>query len=193
MVRYAPLILAISVLSPSAVMAGDAHRELGPHVHGRGTFNIAVERNRIEIEFEAPAHDIVGFEHAPSTDREKAAIDGARAKLSSPLGTVFTVPAAAGCRLAQASVAMEVEDHDDEEKPGSKAPAQSDRDHHHSAFHAQYVLEGKSVRDITSLDFGYFSMFPGAEALDINLIAGRGQTKLEATRNKPGVRIDDGM
>src|SRR5262249_38687966 len=47
--------------------AQSAHRELGPHEHGRGTLNIAIEGNRVSMELEVPGMDIAGFEHAAKT------------------------------------------------------------------------------------------------------------------------------
>ncbi len=86
----------------------EGHRELGPHVHGHGTLNIAIEDKRVSMELEVPGMDIVGFEHAPSTDDQKAAVEKAKARLEKPLG-VFSLPAAAGCTVAEAKVAIEAE------------------------------------------------------------------------------------
>ena len=67
-----------------------------PHVHGHGTLNIAIEDKRVSMELEVPGMDIVGFEHAPSTDDQKAAVEKAKARLEKPLGDVL---AAGRCRL----------------------------------------------------------------------------------------------
>ena len=56
-------LVAISLLMTSA-RAEEDHRELGPHVHGHGTLNIAIEDKRVSMELEVPGMDIVGFEHA---------------------------------------------------------------------------------------------------------------------------------
>ncbi|MDH4983163.1 DUF2796 domain-containing protein [Hyphomicrobium sp. D-2] len=61
------------------------HRELGAHVHGRGTFNIAIEGSRVALELKAPGMDIVGFESAPTSDAQKAAVEKAKATLAKPL------------------------------------------------------------------------------------------------------------
>ena len=87
------LALAAMSLLTTAAFAEEEHRELGPHVHGHGTLNIAIEDKRVSMELEVPGMDIVGFEHAPSTDDQKAAVDKAKARLEKPLG-VFSLPAA---------------------------------------------------------------------------------------------------
>ncbi len=109
-------LVAMSLLA-YPTRAEDGHRELGPHVHGHGTLNIAIEDKRVSMELEVPGMDIVGFEHAPSTDDQKAAVEKAKARLEKPLG-VFSLPAAAGCTVAEAKVAVEAEhdDHGDDDR-----------------------------------------------------------------------------
>ena len=68
--------------------------------------------------------DIVGFEHAASTDDQKAAVEKAKARLEKPLG-VFSLPAAAGCTVAEAKVAIEAEhdhDGDDDHDASTRTP-----------------------------------------------------------------------
>ena len=113
-------IAAISLLA-NAARAEDEHRELGPHVHGHGTLNIAIEDKRVSMELEVPGMDIVGFEHAPSTADQKAAVDKATARLEKPL-EVFSLPTAAGCTVAEAKVSVEAEHHHDGETMMTTTP-----------------------------------------------------------------------
>ena len=95
--------LTFAAAAPTLARAADEHRELGPHVHGHGKLNIAVENKRVSMELEVPGMDIVGFEHDASTDDQKAAVEKAKAQLAQPLA-VFKLPAAAGCTVADAKV-----------------------------------------------------------------------------------------
>ena len=171
--------------------AAQEHRELGAHEHGRGTLNIAVEGNKVTMELEAPGADIVGFEHAAKTSPEKAAAEKAKAQLMTPL-SLFKLPAAAECRVTEASVEVEIGEHDHDGKEaakapeGGKAPAKGEG---HSEFHAQYTLECKAASSITAIEFGYFRAFAGAEKLDVNVITPKGQSKFEATRAKPSISL----
>lgn len=70
------------------------------HEHGKVTLNVAIESNRLTIELDSPAANVVGFEHAPRTYTEKAAAIEAGAFLTSAKG-LFGVPAAAGCRSTE--------------------------------------------------------------------------------------------
>ena len=100
--------------------------------------NIAIEGDGIEMELIAPGADIVGFEHAPDTDADRAAVQAAIATFQNGL---FTLPEAAGCELEAVGIYSSLlpdgkpvhsgdhhhdEDHKDEHGHGNK-----DDDHGH--------------------------------------------------------------
>lgn len=158
-------------------------REAGPHQHGHGTLNIAIEANRVSMELEAPGNDIVGFEHAAKTKIQRAAIDKAKLRLGAPL-SLFRLPANAGCALKAATVKVEGGGKEDEKQAGH-----THGDHDHSEFHAEYTLECGTIANLTSIEFPYFSLFKGAEELDVTVITPKGQNKFEVTRDKPHLEL----
>ena len=82
-------LASVAILIALPALAEQAeHRQLGPHVHGQGTLDIAIEGKKIEMELVAPGMDIVGFEHVASTDEQKAAVEKAKAKLTDVLERV---------------------------------------------------------------------------------------------------------
>jgi Protein of unknown function (DUF2796) len=184
---------AVVVLGALAAHPGAAqttHRELGPHEHGRGTLNIAVEGNKISMELDVPGIDIVGFEHEAKTHKDKTTLEKAKQKLSAPL-SLFKLPASAGCRVTEAKVEVETGEHDHaakEEKKG-EASKSSEKEQHHSEFHNAYSLECSSPASITGIEFGYFNAFPGAEKLEVNVITPKGQNKFEVTRTRPNLSL----
>jgi Protein of unknown function (DUF2796) len=164
-------------------------REAGPHQHGHGTLNIAVEGSRVSMELEVPGNDIVGFEHAAKTKVQRAAMAGARAQLGAPL-SLFRLPANAGCAVKEATVKIESGSKDDAKKAGHK---HDDHDHDHSEFHAEYTLECGTITNLTSIEFPYFSVFKGAEELEVNVVTPKGQTKFEVNRDKPRLELSELM
>ena len=78
---------------------------------------------------------------------------------------------------------IESEDHA-KDNVGKSASAE----HGHSAFKAQYAFNCKSPANITSIEFGYFRIFAGAQRLDVNVVTAKEQAKFQATRAKR--RID---
>ena len=99
------------------------------HVHGTGTMNLAVEGELLSIDLIIPANDLVGFEHEPSDDADRAAVEKARDALMDG-AALLGVPSAAGCTLDQVEVHSallgdEDEHHHDDEKHDDHA----DKDH----------------------------------------------------------------
>src|SRR5690606_15468836 len=91
-------LAAATFILVSPALAGEAqHRQLGPHVHGQGTLDVAIEGKKIAMELVVPGMDIVGFEHIATTDAQKAAVEKAKAKLTDVLD-VFKLPASANCK-----------------------------------------------------------------------------------------------
>ena len=96
-------------------MEGDTFRQHGTHVHGVASLNIALADNELFIEFESPAIDIVGFEHEPGTDEEKATFQKALGILR--VGNrMFAFSPDAGVRLEK-SVIKSVVHHNCEHEP----------------------------------------------------------------------------
>lgn len=181
------LILAAMTLS-LPTHGEETHRELGAHVHGHGTLNMAVEEKRVSMELEVPGMDIVGFEHAASTEEQKAAVEKAKAQLAKPLA-LFALPPQAGCAVAEASVAVEAEQHDDDHDAGDKEDAKAEHDHEeaagHNQFHATYALDCTRPAELTAITFDYFKLFAGAHELTVNVVTAKGQSKYEVSRDKP--------
>src|SRR5262245_33600479 len=184
----AVVVFGAFAVHPAA--AQTVHRELGPHEHGRGTLNIAVEGNRVSMELEVPGMDIVGFEHEAKTRKDKATLEMAKQKLSAPL-SLFKFPASAGCRVTEAKVDVEAGEHNHATKEGKTVDTSksSEKERHHFEFHNQYSVECASPASITTIEFGYFNTFPGAEKLDVNLITAKGQNKYEVTRANPTLSL----
>jgi uncharacterized protein DUF2796 len=187
------LVLALPLAANLGLSPGAAQeRQLGAHEHGRGIVNLAIEGARVSLELEAPGADIVGFEHATRTARQKAALKQAKQQLLAPQA-LFKFPSAAGCVVAEARVDFEAGEHDQEhgqEKKkgagagGSKAEAEAG----HSDFHGQYAFHCQDPARITAIEFGYFQAFAGAQKLEVNVITPKGQTRFDVTRAK--ARID---
>jgi hypothetical protein len=187
---FAAMALAATV---SAVAYAEEHRELGPHVHGHGNLNIAVEDKRVSMELEVPGMDIIGFEHDATTDDQKAVMEKVKAQLAQPLA-VFKLPAAAGCTVADAKVAVEAEHHHDgdaDDDHDQAAGEDHDHDGHegHKEFHVTYTLDCAKPASITAIDFDYFTLFAGAHDLTVNLVTAKAQNTYNVTRDAPSLDL----
>ena len=79
------------------------HRHHEAHEHGVAHMNVAFEGNELYIELISPAANIVGFEHQPRTQEQKAAVKAAIKKLEAG-EKLFAFPSGAGDRLVKSKV-----------------------------------------------------------------------------------------
>ena len=61
--RITSPLIGLALLSSSMTLSADEFESHGAHVHGIAQLQIAVEKNTLEMHFESPAMNIVGFEH----------------------------------------------------------------------------------------------------------------------------------
>lgn len=184
------LVLAAALMPLTAASAAeDGHKEHGAHVHGHGTFNIAIEGKTVAMELVAPGADIVGFEHVAKSEADKQAVTEGRQALSD-LNNVVTLPQDAGCSLKKVSVAIETEgEHDDHDHKaekhddhGHKAKKTGEKEETHGEFHAEYTLACSAPEKLNTMTFVYFDTFKGAQELDVTVIGPKQQQKYEVNR-----------
>jgi hypothetical protein len=147
------------------------HAAAGPHEHGVGALEVALEGRTLAIELRLPAQDLVGFERAPRTDAERARIDAAGKALAD--AGLFTPAAAAGCVPAGApAVALP--------KFSGKAAADD-----HADFEAAYRFECANPAALTTLEHTVFKAFPRIKQLKAQAVTAKGQRQATLTHGRP--------
>ena len=202
--RLAPLALLALGLAAHPATAQE-HRALGAHVHGHGRLDIAREGDRIALALVAPGADVVGFEHAPQSEADRAAVEAALDRLSRPL-ELIAFPEAAGCEVLEVAAELVGEDHAEDE-----AHAHDDGDDHahdegdehahddhdeaggDSEFHALWELSCTDPGAIDALAFPYFDAFPGAQELAVQVVSDTGARAFEVERDAPELDLDGAL
>lgn len=180
-----------SVLALSAgllVLAGqsgaqETRRELGPHVHGTGRLDIVIDGNKLALDLDAPAHDIIGFEHAPGTPEQQAALDKATAALNDA-ASLFSPSSEAGCKLVKANAGLE-----QPEPADNSAKKPSGEQHAHADINGSFEFECADITRLKAIKLGYFAAFPGAGKLEITISGPKSQATREATRGSPTIDL----
>lgn len=178
-------------LLPGFVLAAeqhdhDHHDSLGAHEHGAAELDAALDGSMLEIELRSPAMNLVGFEHAPSSDADKRKIADARERLEQPYA-LFGLPAAAGCKLAETeleSPLFEGEAHDHDH--GDEHEHDGDHESQHSEIHAHYHFDCATPQAIQALDLqALFKAFPGTKKIQAQLIGPNGQRGAQLDADQP--------
>ena len=184
------LLLALPfALLPGFVLAAeqhdhDHHDRLGAHEHGAAELDAALDGSMLEIELRSPAMNLVGFEHAPSSDADKRKIADARERLEQP-DALFGLPAAAGCKLAETELESplfegEAHDHDHGDEHDG------DHESQHSEIHAHYHFDCATPQAIQALDLqALFKAFPGTKKIQAQLIGPNGQRGAQLDADQP--------
>ncbi|MDQ5770778.1 DUF2796 domain-containing protein [Thiothrix subterranea] len=105
--KYPSILFSLCLALSSGTLYADDHEHEheahGAHEHGAATLSLAVGTEGLEIMLESPAANIVGFEHAATTDADKQKLADTVKKLEAG-AELFSTNTEAGCTLKNAEV-----------------------------------------------------------------------------------------
>jgi hypothetical protein len=187
------LALPFALLPLAVAHAADEHDHehgsLGAHEHGVGRLNAALDGQTLELELQSPAMNLVGFEHAATTDADKAKVAAVRAQLENPL-VLFNLPKAAGCVVASQELESPLfgdkPDTDDDHVDDGKDEHHQD----HSEIHAHYQFTCSAPGALKTLDLAnIFNSFPATRKIQVQLISPSGQQGVEVTAEATALKF----
>lgn len=155
--------------------------QAAPHEHGSARMNVAVEAERIVIEFESPLHDLVGFEHAPRDARERDALKALEPTLRDATRH-FRLSAEAGCHAAEISVALPF---------GASAgkPAAAAHRRGHADLSARLTFVCAAPDALRDLEVRLFDAFPRLQRIRVQSATPRGQGSATLTPKRRGLSL----
>ncbi|WP_260958082.1 DUF2796 domain-containing protein [Pseudomonas citri] len=162
------------------------HGSLGAHEHGVARLNASLDGEILELELDSPAMNLVGFEHAATSDADKAKVAAIRAKLEKPAALINL--ADAKCSLEQ----QELESPLFGDEPGHEEHAEeADEDgHEHSEIHAHYQFRCVAPGSLTHLNLApLFQIFPATQKVLVQLVGPNGQQGGEVTAAAPTLKF----
>ena len=185
------LALASLMLTLPSVHANAS--ELDAHEHGSANLDIAIDTSTIEMRFESPAVNIVGFEYATEDEQQLLLINKAKSNLSN-FDLIYGLVGDVSCQTVKSSAKWVTEheaghdDHDDHEAGhddhGEVAKAE------HAEFIAEYRLECNQLNNLAAIDVKMFEFFPAIEDLDVQVVYSQGQIKFELDANNTLIKLD---
>ena len=165
------------------------HGSLGAHEHGVARLNASLDGETLELELDSPAMNLVGFEHAATSDADKAKVAAARAKLEKPAALINL--ADAKCTLEQQELESPLfGDEPGHEEHADEADEDGDEHHEHSEIHAHYQFRCVAPGALTHLDLTpLFKAFPATQKILVQLIGPSGQQGGEVTAAAPTLKF----
>ncbi|MBQ0743066.1 MAG: DUF2796 domain-containing protein [Pseudomonas sp.] len=161
---------------------GHEHESLSAHEHGVGSLNLVVDGGDVAIELVSPANNLLGFEHLPASNADKAKVKALQAQLNDA-DSLFVFPAAADCSVEEVELSsplFETEDGHEHEHEHSDKSAES-----HADIQAHFHFNCTQEAALDQIQVALFSAFPGTERLLLQAIGPKGQQggELTATQN----------
>ncbi|MFT3847607.1 MAG: DUF2796 domain-containing protein [Propionivibrio sp.] len=162
-IKHGLLVAALFAVALNAT----AHEK---HVHGEAKLEVAIEQNELALELEMPLDSAIGFEHAPKTDQQKAALSDALHHIED--GTaLWRINPEAGCALKTAKV----------EAPEFGGDGHADLD-------ADYAFQCAHPEALKSIETTLFKTFPKLHRIESEWVGPKGQGAQTLTPTKPALK-----
>jgi len=153
------IALSAICLTPSLALA----HEPGAHVHGVGNLQIAVDANTLTLNLESPLDNLLGFEHLPHTDKQKAAVRAMADRLNQP-ATLFLPTPAAQCKPVSTKLDSLVL------TPAKKADGDG-----HADLDGEFVFHCEHPQALRDMEVKLFEAFPHMKQLDVQVVSAHSQ------------------
>jgi hypothetical protein len=162
MVSPGSVVLAVLLVTAPAFAADRTAPQQPPaHHHGAASLQVSLEGQMLQIAFDGPADNLLGFEHAPRNDAQKQTVARAEQQLKQPT-QLFATPAAAGCQAQPPHVEM-------------KLPAAGTGETH-SEVEVEWRWDCAQPAALAHVDVsGLFKAFPRLKQLKVQIVTAQGQ------------------
>lgn len=146
-----------------------AHGPHAAHEHGVAELRVAIAGAEIEISFETPLDNLVGFEHEPRNDRQRQMLAEAL-KAVGAFDRLFVLPVAAACAVVDVDI----------DEPFGPSDHDHDHGHGHADGHAGvsavYTLKCATPAALDVLQVKVFDVFSRTRQIRAERLSPRGQT-----------------
>jgi hypothetical protein len=180
----ASTIFCLGVLS--FVATGSARTEefqqRGVHEHGKVTINAAVDGKDLVIELDSPAVNVVGFEHEPRTDAERAAVRDASDLLKSGRG-LFGTPPQALCTFRTTDLKAP------RWEPSHSEPGKHDEQEHHADYEARFTYRCEAPEHLAWLEPLLVDKLRKVTEVHVNVATAAGQRSESVTTGHARVAL----
>ncbi|MEQ1743071.1 MAG: DUF2796 domain-containing protein [Candidatus Nitrotoga sp.] len=180
MIKCKILLLLSMLLTSFFTVAGEAH------VHGVATLQLALDDSLLHLNLSSPLDSLLGFEHLPRTEKQKAAVRHMADQLRQA-ERLFQPTLAARCTLKTYSLespVLETGKHKGHDQKGHDHEGDNHEGHDHTDLNAEFVFYCAKPNELRDLEINLFSYFPGLLRLKTEAATPRGQSAAILTPSK---------
>jgi len=191
------LITAVCLLSfismNTLVVASEVH---DAHTHGVANLTLAFDSGVMEVQFESPAVNLLGFENAPKNQQQEELINKTKTLLSTPTNVVSAIgsdcsPTNVGIDI-QGPAAKSVSDSHAHHHEHEEIYEQADDEHEsnaHSEIVASYQFDCEQGQTLKSISLTIFEHFAGLEKINVNWVTATQQGQAIARPKSPTIEL----
>jgi hypothetical protein len=163
--------------------ASAEHEEHGAHEHGTATLSLAVGEAGLEIMFDSPAINLVGFEHMPNGDADQQKLDDLVEKLEAG-DALFTINPEAECELKDTEVLSGLigdATGNPEDAPKAAEPTEGEA---HNDVDVTWAYACNKPAELKEVTVKLFSAFPeGFQHINAEWVTDKGASSVELTQD----------
>jgi len=183
------IFMVLVCLVVSFSFSAQASREKDSHEHGAANVMLAMEGEKLQLNFEVPSESLIGFEHFPKSQDQRWYFNEAIKTLLEP-SKLFSIPADAECLLVGINVSQslfaakdehgheEKDEHGHEEKD-EHGHDESEKSEIHSEFISKYHWNCEHLDEIDSIGTQLMNIFPRIEEIRVRWITKNNQGSIE--------------
>ncbi len=183
------IFMVLVCLVVSFSFSAHASREKDSHEHGAANVMLAMEGEKLQLNFEVPSESLIGFEHFPKSQDQRWYFNEAIKSLLEP-SKLFSIPADAECLLVGINVSQslfaakdehgheEKDEHGHEEKD-EHGHDESEKSEIHSEFISKYHWNCEHLDEIDSIGSQLMNIFPRIEEIRVRWITKNNQGSIE--------------
>ena len=173
------------------LVEGERLGTAGAHEHGIARLGLAVDGTRLTVDLELPAESVFGFEHAPRTEEERAAVAEALDRLRTGGARLLAFPDGTACTLDSAEVRGPEgaeDDHAGEEEHVHEEEHAGEDEHVHEEDGHEHEDEGTVHQDVHLLasltcsrepigpaSLRFADLLPDVERVDLTVFTALGE------------------
>ena len=155
--------------APQAGQTGPSGPRLEAHEHGRATLAAAVDADRITFSFEAPLASLIGFEHAPETDEQQAALNDLEEAFVLP-GNMVSINSEARCLPLMTS-------------------SGTHRSEGLAALEVEHTYTCEAPGRVERIEFLMMDDYPALETIEAVFLSDTSQSAGEMSQDDPVLRV----
>lgn len=163
------------ILSATGFHAGSYVHAHGAkaHVHGNAEMQVVVDGKQLVIDLQSPLDSLVGFEHAPRTEKQKQAIKAMDERFAAP-ATLFVPTPEAKCTAEPGILNLPFS------ADGAANKGKQDKDVH-SELEATIRFQCEQPAELKGMEVRLFDAFTRMHRLEVQAVSPRGQSAARLT------------